>query len=468
LVHLMRALTASILLCLLYVANATIFRELSLVSLGSNIVVTTLYPDHTTITLTGSSGPSTYNGTNSAVLPISFTFGYANISVQFAYFILTQGSIVIPVQTSQPDCTTVPGVCSCSNSVVDQDYITFPTTGVYTVSIQIILSTWRIMNFEASDIAAIHGSNKWNSLTVTAIRPVPKLLSFSMTSPNTFGCTSATSCLNGVALSANFSNDVLTDDYIFTAYFQAVNDVSAVDINIGGNCVNGDCSPITNPNNIYWGVGFFEPGYLYNYFYDPDSALIAANQTYALTNINIQQGNDVWLLQPPSPCSIEIVNVGGPADTTPPVCYSASFAPPYTMTLGSASAGVVYTVNCTDDNSGVAISGIYMAYTDANNNIIGYNYGEQPQSEPGPVGLPAFVSYTASIIGVFAIDYAGNGVLYGECGSYYDTQTPLLCMAPPVRDCSTHCSSLDCVTSSATPVTASLFGVLIVLVGFHL
>jgi len=115
------------------------------------------------------------------------------------------------------------------------------------------------------------------------------------------------------------------------------------------------------------------------------------------------------------PGNNNFMTTAGTVDTTPPACTAANFAQTSIPTGTTPGVTVVVTVTCTGAQYMAAIvratsGSIHDDALVANG--VGYT-------------VPLFHTGTAEVIGVIAVDTAGNAVLYGSCGDLADSMGTL-------------------------------------------
>jgi hypothetical protein len=103
----------------------------------------------------------------------------------------------------------------------------------------------------------------------------------------------------------------------------------------------------------------------------------------------------------------------GSVDTTAPTCTVAGLTPATLATQTATTVTVATT--CTDGTGvGIAFQGVVARATATTGGI----YQDFVALNGGTFNVPQFQAGSVSIIGVLAIDYSGNGVVYGGCGDY--------------------------------------------------
>jgi hypothetical protein len=105
----------------------------------------------------------------------------------------------------------------------------------------------------------------------------------------------------------------------------------------------------------------------------------------------------------------------GTTDVTAPTCSSVSITPATLTTYGLGNPAQTFqaAVTCVDETGG---SGLFATGVIANI-VSGSSTQTVSLQTAASTTVPNYVSGTVSVIGVYAIDNAGNAALYGSCGS---------------------------------------------------
>jgi len=114
----------------------------------------------------------------------------------------------------------------------------------------------------------------------------------------------------------------------------------------------------------------------------------------------------------------------GSTDVTPPTCSVATVSPTTITTTDVLATGTL-TVTCTDETggSGLWTKGAFLQASITNGPTTTFTIPSPVSGATAQFSVIPFVSGTLSIQGVYAVDNAGNSVVYGSCGNAqgYDT-----------------------------------------------
>jgi hypothetical protein len=104
---------------------------------------------------------------------------------------------------------------------------------------------------------------------------------------------------------------------------------------------------------------------------------------------------------------------GGSSDVVAPTCSVASFSPIAVQTHDNNGGISALTVTCTDTGgAGLWVHGAFVQRAGSSDVQDVIFLDANPQNYP----FPAQIEASYSVIGVFAVDNAGNAALYGTCG----------------------------------------------------
>jgi len=114
----------------------------------------------------------------------------------------------------------------------------------------------------------------------------------------------------------------------------------------------------------------------------------------------------------------------GSTDVTPPTCSVATLSPATITTTDVIATGTL-TVTCTDEagGSGLWMKGAFLQASITNGPGATFTIPSPVSGATATFSVIPYVSGTLSITGVYAVDNAGNSVVYGSCGNAqgYDT-----------------------------------------------
>jgi hypothetical protein len=270
-----------------------------------------------------------------------------------------------------------------------------------------------------------------NTVAVTATAWVkPTLSTYQLVSPQNGGCdaagcdagylngTATATARNGLSLTSIFRNPAANSGVRYLT-------VASIDGTTGASDFNTDTVA-----TIFAAVGGTISG-----FWSPTKTL-ASGSTLAPINQALSVSAQITQTPSQSPRVVQIdesafggatmtgsvtLNAGS-ADVTPPTCSLATIAPLTFTTMDISLTGTL-TVTCTDGvgGSGVWYKGAFLQGTVTNGPGTSTTIPTQVSGGEGlgtaTIGVPPYVSGNVAIIGVFAVDNAGNSVVYGSCGN---------------------------------------------------
>jgi hypothetical protein len=113
----------------------------------------------------------------------------------------------------------------------------------------------------------------------------------------------------------------------------------------------------------------------------------------------------------------------GSNDVATPVCTSASFG---ATTVNSATTNsITVTTVCADSGAGLSSSGVFIRATANAGFHFDFIQSTSGSPQTGSWSVPKFQAGTAEIIGVYAVDQAGNAIVYGSCGDLSSSYSSL-------------------------------------------
>lgn len=334
-------------------------------------------------------GSATYSGNNTiAQITITFNNGGDNVVVSAG-------------------CTGGSSPCTISGG----GYPKFLNTGSYTPSITVTTTTAKTYTNVAVTTAAVAvAATKYTPPTLTAVA-----------FPLQAGC-GATSCatyLNGTVTLTNKAG-------IGVEFFWRVTTpTSGVWFNAGSAFATAGAIVWQDDSGSY---GHYQVGSTGDGYIDANTIVSSANTIIPSNNVMVTSGqiydNNYATVLPESffgGAGVQgtlTLSGGATTDVTAPTCSVASFAPA-TITTDITFGTSTFTLTCTDGSgSGVAFKGgFYNAQvTGGASRVVATTMAGASAS--AVIGVPPYISGTINLIGVFAIDNAGNTMLYGSCGGY--------------------------------------------------
>jgi len=175
---------------------------------------------------------------------------------------------------------------------------------------------------------------------------------------------------------------------------------------------------------------------------------IPQNNNFLISGLLNDNGRNTWFSEAVVGAKQASVKIStGSSDVTAPTCTAVTVSPT-TLATGATGGTVTVTVTCADESggSGLWTSGYFAVATPTNGNISPFPIAGGVVANVHTQQIIPYVSGTVTIVGVWAIDNAGNAALYGSCGG------------------NTGFDSLGCAgggSSSASTVVFSLFSVLL-------
>jgi hypothetical protein len=424
-----------IVLSLLAIVSATTNRALSeITGAVTTLTVTATYPDAGVApTVTSLTYPTTYSSVN----PTAFTIVGAgsfvgNNTIAYGTITFTNGGTSVTVQFGAGSPTGNNQVLGANGAVV------FTVGGTYTPSlVQVTTAALRTYTVTVAGLV---------NVAVTAYVP-PTLASLQFVQPQTGGC-DATGCSTPVNGSAALT-PARTQTFL-SVFFRPTTASTGVKFAL----VSSVSGAGTADFNVQSSPLVAYVGGLVNGLFVPQSSTLASNtripagNSMAVSAQSIEQNYASTYFSENS-VGTNVQFTGGSTDVTAPTCSVVTVSPTTaTTTTPDAPVTITVTVTCADEQGG---SGLWTK---------GYVSQATINSGGSPVTLQAFstlftgatdtfdiptpyISGSFSIIGVFAVDNAGNAVLYGSCAD--------------VADLSTVCGA----GSSASTVAVSLFSMVI-------
>jgi len=433
-------LKSLVVLSLLAIASASTTFPLSgiTVATATSIAVTAAYPDAgvaPTIT-TAISYPTTYDSSQASLALFTITAGVAtftgNNTVQSGILTLTNGGDTVTVVFG---ATLVAGT-KTTTLASSGAYLKFLNSGNYAASVTLITDTFGTYSVTQTGGFPAVVATKYTPPTVTA---------FNLVSPQSAGCdaTSCTGYLNGTVAATSRPLSSWTTFLSSTHASTGVVFYSSAGLTSGAADFNTD-----SINGLVAAVGGLVGG-----VWTPSltgtiiDTAVPKNDHLAISGQFLESaGRNTYFSQSvigAFQASVQISS--GSTDVTAPTCSLLSVLPATITTVDTLVAFTV-TLACADESGG---SGLWTTGVFATASVT----GGATHSFAFPVvgsqisGVPPYVSGTLAVVGVYAIDNAGNAALYGSCGgvSGYD--------------------SLGCAgggsSSSASTVAFSLFSVLL-------
>jgi len=253
------------------------------------------------------------------------------------------------------------------------------------------------------------------SLTVTNMYTVPTA-TWAFTSPFVSGC-SDTACTNAPSFNATVTPHT-NNGFVVVAYFQATGATQGSVYSatalcaVGALCQFGSGQPFTQS----WG-GYDTTGQYGAVFQQTGPVLLPKTQMGALSAAIVDLGNSFATVVTQGSAATTVTFGQGSTDTTVPACQSVTFNPTALTSDGNFPTTTA-TITCTDNVAllyhGVFLTATATAPTGLTAGTI--TIAAVGSSNTAVTGFPPYISGTASVSGVFAIDTSGNSVLYGNCG----------------------------------------------------
>jgi len=428
----------------LAIASASTVHPLSdITSVIGTLTVTSLYPDAAAApVLVAITYPATYDSSATTLASFDITGSAtftANNTVVGGHVTLTNGGDSVSIDFST---TGVVGTTATFGST--GNYLKLVNSGSYAVSVTLLTAT--LSTYAASL------STAFTAVTATPY-VVPALTAFNLVSPQTGGCdaNSCTGSLNGsVTLtpgrvlsqwttymrSTHASTGVLFySTATLTAGFADFNQDTSTKISVAvGGVVDGVWTAqnsgssidtvIPQNDNLVLSGQLYENAQRYTLF---NEAAVGAKQA-----------------------SVKLTS--GSTDVTAPLCTAVTISPTTLTTISNAIDATI-TVTCTDEASGSGLwtSGYFgtVSITNGNAGTSGISGFVSGVGNTATQAVYPYISGSITIVGVFAIDNAGNAALYGSCGG------------------NAGFDSLGCAggsSSSASTVALSLFSVLLAVI----
>jgi len=390
-------------------------------------------------TITSLSNPATYD--SSAVTPGLFSVTgsatYAtNNTITYCAVTYSGGGDNVVVNVG-----ALPGVNGVA-TLIGSAYPVFMTTSTYTVS---SISCVTANYFTYNNLAL--------PMTLTAVAATgyvkPTITAYHLVSPQNGGCDDL-GCdlhMNGTAMTTARANLLLTSVFRNPASTSGVIYTTQAVVNSDGTCnFNTDTNAPINAN-----IG----GVVGNQWVLTESltsgqTLLPKNQAMSVSAL-ITQGP---IVSPRYTAFQESFFTGGltnsvtfnvgSTDVTPPTCSVATLTPASINTV-NVDVTATLTVTCADTGgSNLWIKGAFVQATVTTGQPFTYIFPFAFTTPTTTLSVFPYVSGSMSIIGVFAVDNAGNSVLYGGCGNAagYD---------------SVGCAGAGGGSSSASTVTLSVF-----------
>jgi len=431
-----------VVLSLLAIASATTPHALSeIAGAVTTVTVTATYPDAGTApVLTALTYTTTYD--SSPASPALFTiagtatFSSVNNTVAAGSLILTNGGDTVTVGIA------VTGITGLTATLVGGGYPKFLNTGNYAASVVLVSS---LLNTNTVTLS----SGAFPAVAATKYTP-PTLSAFNLVSPQSGGC-DATSCANNLNGTLTLSSTTQgTGWYTFLRSSHAAQGVvfaTEATVTAGASNFNSDTNLRLATSVGGTSNGVFTPTFsgVSSNTHIPSTS----NDNFAISGLLIDTSSRYTYFSEATvgakQASVQINTAS--ADITAPTCTVLTVAPT-TVTTVDTSAPVTVTLTCADETGG---SGLWLAGFFGTASVTSgtpYSFAVS-HSVAGTyvTGVPPYVTGTLSVVGVWAIDNAGNAALYGSCGSTtgYDTV----------------CGGGGGGSSSASTVAFSLFSVLL-------
>jgi len=382
----------------LALASAATSKPLSdITTVSGTATVTSAYPIGTdTPVIASVTYPATYDDSVFPVAAFSATGTggtfVGNNTVSSAALTFTSGS----------DSTTVllfATVTGNTFTVTSVGYPKFLTTGTYSASLK-ISAVGGVYSVTPTTALASITTTLYAPLTISASSFVnPQAGSTTLNGSITFAPTTRVGSSATVFLSPS---TVATSG---VAYYASATIVTGVaDFNTGSSIVNAVGGLVS---------GVWVPAI-------PNTAgatLLAAGATYGISARVTESGaRGGGYAAGTANLQASVVLSAGSTDVTVPVCTAATVLPATLSTVNGLSNPLVFTITCTDSGSGLFTSGAFLAITTTSGN--GGSQTEVVTVTGGTYSLnvPNYVSGSLNIVGVFAVDNAGNAVVYGNCG----------------------------------------------------
>jgi len=321
-------------------------------------------------------------------------------------------------------------------------------TGVYSVSAVIGSSNLNSVTYSSTQTGVIG----WGSFTVSNpfVPPtwigglIPSIIQ--IIQPQTGGCLS-NSCPGVFNASGGFFQGSMTS---MTLYLRSTNAATGGVFATTGLCSFGLCDwTAAGATSLSFAAGGFAyPGAPFNsaIVWGSGATAVPKNLAMVVSGQGYDSGtgfstyfSQAQLAAVVIPSSITLTE--GTTDVTAPTC-TAAYLGQTTLTATASATTVNYTVTCAA-STGSVDSGIIVQTTGPIGGPYYTLYTASSVASANLISVSGFADATVSIIGVWALDTAGNAVLYGSCGGLvgYDTL----------------CGTLG--GSSAAHVTLSIFAI---------
>jgi len=427
---------------LLAIASASTTHSLSDISgVVSTVTVTAAYPDAGVApVLTALTYTTTYDSsaTNLALFTITGAATFtANNTIQGGYLVLTNGgdTVNVFIIASQP--------ISGSNAVTlsGGGYPKFLNTGNYAASVTLttaIQSTYSVTL-----------STAFTAVAATKYTP-PAISSFNLVSPQNGGC-DAISCDNSINGTIAFTPAIGTGWFTYLRSSHATTGVLfGTQAGLTAGAANFNTDTFAKLATTVGGVvnGVFETQLI-----GISSAThIPQGDNFAISGLLVDgtSSRTTWFSEAVVGVKQASVTIStGSTDVTAPTCTAVTVSPT-TISTVAAPVSVTITVICGDETggSGLWTSGYFATASITNGNAGSVSLSDtvDPNTHTTTQPIGPYVSGSITVVGVFAIDNAGNAALYGSCGG------------------NTGFDTLGCSgggSSSASTVAFSLFSVLL-------
>jgi len=250
------------------------------------------------------------------------------------------------------------------------------------------------------------------SLTVTNFY-APPTATWSFTTPFQSGC-SDTACTN----SPNFNATVTphTNNFAVVAYFQATGATQGSVYSSTATCGTGALCVFGSLLTQSWG-GYDNTGQYSYSFQQTGATLLPKTQSGALSAAIVDFATDFATVITQGSAATTVTFAQGSTDVTVPACASVTFNPT-ALTTDGTFATTTATITCTD-NVALLYHGVFLTATATAPTGLGsatITVTAIGSSNTAITGFPPYISGSAVVSGVFAIDTSGNTVLYGNCG----------------------------------------------------
>jgi len=401
--------------CLLAVASASTSHALSeITTVAGTLTVTATWPDNSVApVLVSLTYPTTYDSsaTTLATFGITGSATYTgNNTVQGGWLVLTNGADTVRLQFY---AIPAGGSAALTNvGLTAYIYPKFLNTGSYSASVTLLTDTFGVYSGLTGTTAV---------LAVAATAFVPQVLAaFNVVNPQSAGC-DATSCSTStyVNATASFTPTTRTNSYVNVYFRPTTVPASGAMFTADTNVVAG-AADFNDGNNVFGVIGGVIDGmWTVTDANSASSTLLPTGATFALSASVVEtQQRNTWYSESTVGAfqSSVVLNPAGTADTTSPTCTVASIAP-IAVTTDETDTSSTLTLTCSDAGSGIWLKGAFAQTALTTGSLASTTVSFVTSSATTSIYVPAYISGTLTIIGVFAVDNAGNAALYGSCGS---------------------------------------------------